>query len=62
VLLVTSDRTVASAAGVEVAKLSSQVFLRDLEPPHRPDEPPGGLAGKLDEETRAKLERLRRGL
>jgi predicted RNA-binding protein with PIN domain len=61
VLLVTSDTTVASAAG-EVAKLSSQTFLRDLDEPRHRDERTDGLAGKLDEETRALLERLRRGL
>ena len=37
VLLVTSDTTVASAAG-EVAKLSSQTFLRDLDAPRHRDE------------------------
>jgi len=61
VVLVTSDTTVAAAAGAEVAKLSSQTFFRDLEPSRHRDERPEGLAGKLDEETRAKLERLRRG-
>jgi len=62
VLLVTSDTTVAAAAGGEVAKLTSpQTFFRDLEPPSHRDERPSGLAGKLDEETRSRLERLRRG-
>jgi predicted RNA-binding protein with PIN domain len=61
VLLVTSDSTVAAAAGGEVAKLTSQTFFRDLEPAHHRDERPSGLAGKLDEETRSRLERLRRG-
>jgi predicted RNA-binding protein with PIN domain len=61
VLLVTSDSTVAAAAGGQVAKLSSQGFFRDLEPSARQADPPGGLAGKLDEATRARLERLRRG-
>ncbi len=61
VLLVTSDATVAAAAGVEVAKLSSQTFLRDLSPALHTEDAPRGLAGKLDEETRARLERLRRG-
>jgi len=61
VLLVTSDSTVAAAAGGEVAKLSSQSFFRDLEPAGRREDAPRGLAGKLDEETRARLERLRRG-
>jgi predicted RNA-binding protein with PIN domain len=60
VLLVTSDATVAAAAG-QVAKLSSQTFFRDHEPSEHREERPHGLAGKLDEETRARLERLRRG-
>ena len=59
--LVTSDSTVASAAGADVAKLSSQTFIRDLEPHAVSPQTPGGLAGKLDAETRARLERLRRG-
>jgi len=61
VLLVTSDATVAAAAGGLVAKLTSQTFFRDLEPPSHRDERPSGLAGKLDDETRSRLERLRRG-
>jgi predicted RNA-binding protein with PIN domain len=61
VTLVTSDSTVAAASGADVAKLSSQTFLRDLEAPSLPAETPHGLAGKLDSETRARLERLRRG-
>jgi len=61
VVLVTSDTTVAAAAGIEVQKLSSRTFFRDLPPPTPPEAPPRGLAGKLDEETRARLERLRRG-
>jgi predicted RNA-binding protein with PIN domain len=61
VMLVTSDATVAAAAGVNVAKLSSQTFFRDFRPAEHRDEAPGGLAGKLDPEVRAQLERLRRG-
>jgi predicted RNA-binding protein with PIN domain len=61
VLLVTSDATVAAAAGALVAKLSSQTFFRDLEPGGRREDAPRGLEGKLDEATRARLERLRRG-
>ena len=61
-LLVSSDATVLGTAGRQVANLSSQTFFRDLEPPsQREDQAPGGLADKLDEETRARLERLRRG-
>jgi predicted RNA-binding protein with PIN domain len=61
VTLVTSDSTVAAAAGGGVAKLSSRTFVRDLEQPAQPAETPGGLAGKLDDKTRERLERLRRG-
>lgn len=61
VVLVTSDSTVAAAAGLEVAKLSSQNFFRELEPAAVPPEGPRDLAGRLDDETRARLERLRRG-
>ena len=61
VLLVSSDATVLGTAGIEVAKLSSQTFFRDLDPAASPPAPPGGLADKLDAETRARLERLRRG-
>jgi predicted RNA-binding protein with PIN domain len=61
VLLVTSDSTVAAAAGGEVTKLSSRGFFRDLEPGGRREDRPRGLEGKLDEATRARLERLRRG-
>jgi predicted RNA-binding protein with PIN domain len=61
VLLVTSDSTVAATSGGEVAKLSSQTFFRDLGRPEHRDDLPRGLAGKLDDETRARLERLRRG-
>ncbi len=61
VLLVTSDSTVAAASGGEVTKLSSQGFFRDLEPGGRREDRPRGLEGKLDEATRARLERLRRG-
>jgi len=61
VALISSDATVLDTAGREVANLSAQTFLRDLEPPTLPRGPVGGLAGKLDPATRARLERLRRG-
>jgi predicted RNA-binding protein with PIN domain len=61
VLLVSSDRAVLETAGRQVAHLSSQTFFGDLEPPASAEEPPGGLGDKLDETTRARLERLRRG-
>ncbi|HKU58525.1 MAG TPA: NYN domain-containing protein [Gaiellaceae bacterium] len=61
VFLVTSDTTVANAAGLEVAKISSRTFFRDLEPPVTRPAAPQGLASKLDEKTRALLDRMRRG-
>jgi predicted RNA-binding protein with PIN domain len=61
VLLVSSDATVLETAGRQVANLSSQTFFRDFVPPSAADRAPGGLADKLDEKTRERLERLRRG-
>ena len=61
VALVSSDLTLLGTAGREVAHLSARTFLRDLSAPALPPAPGGGLAGKLDPETRARLERLRRG-
>lgn len=61
VLLVTSDATLKAAAGVEVAKVSSASFADELRAAPHVEDRPHGLGGKLDEETRAKLERLRRG-
>jgi predicted RNA-binding protein with PIN domain len=61
VLLVSSDRAVLGTAGRQVAQLSSQTFFRDFDPPAAAGAPPGGLGDKLDAETRARLERLRRG-
>ena len=61
VLLVTSDATLKAATGVEVAKVSSAAFADELRAAPRVEETPQGLGGKLDDATRAKLERLRRG-
>ena len=61
VLLVSSDATVLGTAGPQVANLSSQTFFHDFVPPRSRGRAPGGLADKLDEATRERLERLRRG-
>jgi predicted RNA-binding protein with PIN domain len=61
VCLVSSDVAVRGTSGQAVKKLSSVTFLRDLEPAAHSEERPHGLAGLLDDETRAQLERLRRG-
>ena len=60
VLLVSSDATRARhGRATRSANLSSQTFLRDLPPVRASRAPPGGLADRLDETTRARLERLR---
>ena len=61
VCLVSSDLAVRGTSGVEVRKLSSKTFLRDLTDSSHQERPPGQLADRLDEETRSQLERLRRG-
>ncbi len=61
VVLVSSDATVLETAGREVTSVSSQTFFRELRPAEHRDDAPAGLAGKLDADTLARLERLRRG-
>jgi predicted RNA-binding protein with PIN domain len=61
VCLVTSDAAVRGTSGAGVAMVSSALFASELEPARRSDDPPRGLAPSLDDETRARLERLRRG-
>ncbi len=61
VCLVSSDFAVRGTSGQEVRKLSSRDFLQDLEPARHEEHAPSRLGERLDEETRARLERLRRG-
>jgi predicted RNA-binding protein with PIN domain len=61
VCLVSSDLMIRETSGREVRKLSSKTFLRDLEEPGHQERPPGQLADRIDDETRLRLERLRRG-
>jgi predicted RNA-binding protein with PIN domain len=61
VAVVSSDEAVRGTAGVQVRKLSSRRFLAELTPPEHVDHSRGDLRDKLDPETLAKLERLRRG-
>ena len=61
VVLVSSDRAVRGTAGRGVDQVSSQTFFRELARPAGEAAPPGGLGDKVDPETRARLERLRRG-
>ena len=61
VCLVSSDAAVRGTSGHEVRKLSSRTFLRDLGSTTHEERAPLHLADRLDDETRARLERLRRG-
>jgi predicted RNA-binding protein with PIN domain len=61
VCLVSSDLMIRETSGQQVRKLSSRTFLRDLTAASHEERSPGHLADRLDEETRARLERLRRG-
>ena len=63
VCLVSSDLTIHGTTGQEVRSMGSQVFLQGLPLDEAvPDRaPPAHLADRLDPETRARLERLRRG-
>jgi predicted RNA-binding protein with PIN domain len=60
VFLVSSDAAVRGTSGQEVGKLSSKTFLRELGPARHEERRSGHLGDRLDEETRAKLERMRR--
>jgi len=61
VAVVSSDEAVRGTSGVEVRKLSSKTFLSELAPATQAPPPPGDLRDKLDADTLAELERLRRG-
>jgi predicted RNA-binding protein with PIN domain len=61
VAVVSSDEAVRETAGVQVRKLSSRAFVDELRKPSHTEGTPGDLRDKLDPETLAKLERLRRG-
>ena len=61
VAVVSSDEAVRGTSGSEVRKLSSRVFLAELTPPEHVDRSRSDLRDKLDPETLARLERLRRG-
>jgi predicted RNA-binding protein with PIN domain len=61
VCLVSSDLAVRGTSGQEVQKRSSRAFLDDLEQPGHEERHGSRLGDALDAETRARLERLRRG-
>ena len=61
VAVVSSDEAVRGTSGAEVRKLSSRVFLSELAHPEHADRGRGDLGDRLDADTLARLERLRRG-
>jgi predicted RNA-binding protein with PIN domain len=61
VCLVSSDIAVRGTSGQEVAKLSSKTFVRDFSLGTHGSDAPMRLEDKLDEQTRDRLEKLRRG-
>jgi predicted RNA-binding protein with PIN domain len=61
VVLVSSDTQVRSTAGIRVEKWSSQDFAAELPPVEHTERRRSELLDRLDADTLAKLERLRRG-
>ena len=61
VCLVSSDLTVRDTSGKEVDKRSSQILMQELGDTKLPPPPRMAIEERLDERTRAKLERIRRG-
>ena len=59
--LVSSDMAVRGTSGQEVRKLSSRTFLRDLDVLAHSEGGASRLGDRLDPETQARLEQLRRG-
>ena len=61
VAIVSSDAAVRGTTGIEVRKVASQTFLAELTRPRQPQAARGDLRDRLDPDTLAQLERLRRG-
>ncbi len=61
VCLVSSDSAVRGTSGQEVRKVKSRAFLDDLEHVEHHEPEAFRVGERLDESTRARLERLRRG-
>jgi predicted RNA-binding protein with PIN domain len=61
VILVSSDSAVRATAGVQVRKLGSAEFARELPPVEHTERRRSELLDRLDATTLAQLERLRRG-
>jgi predicted RNA-binding protein with PIN domain len=61
VCLVTSDAAVRGTTGQQVAKISSREFATTLAAAEHREETASRVADRVDEETRARLEKMRRG-
>jgi predicted RNA-binding protein with PIN domain len=61
VCLVSSDAAVRGTSGQQVAKISSREFASTLESVEHREDRPSRVGDRVDEETRARLEKMRRG-
>lgn len=61
VILVSSDEAVRGTSGLKVAKVNSKEFASDLAAVEHREESASRVGDRVDEETRARLEQLRRG-
>ena len=61
VCLVSSDAAVRGTSGQKVAKISSREFASTLAAVEHSEEKPSRVRDRIDEETRARLEQMRRG-
>jgi predicted RNA-binding protein with PIN domain len=61
VCLVSSDAAVRGTSGQQVAKLDSREFASTLTAVEHREDQPSRVADRVDEETRERLERMRRG-
>jgi predicted RNA-binding protein with PIN domain len=61
VCLVSSDAAVRGTTGQQVAKISSREFASTLAAVEHREEKPSRVRDRIDEETRARLEKMRRG-
>ena len=61
VCLVSSDQAVRGTSGQAVAKVSSREFASTLAATEHREDQPSRVGDRVDEETRARLEEMRRG-
>jgi predicted RNA-binding protein with PIN domain len=61
VAIVSSDAAVRGTTGIEVRKIASQTFMGELSKPSHAPSLRGDLRDRLNPDTLAQLERLRRG-